>query len=79
MCLHHQQIRMATVMALTEVELLEVDGQRLSIYLDDHPVDGYLFYKALFELISNRLDIANQRIENLMAWGLKVHDVEKFL
>ncbi len=79
MCLHHQQLRMATVTAITEVELVEIDGQRLSIYLDDHPIDGYLFYKGLFELISGRLDIANQRIENLMAWGLKVHDVEKFL
>ncbi len=79
MCLHQQQIRMATVTAVTDAQLLEIDGQKLSIYLDDHPVNGYLFYKDLFELISSRLDIANQRIENLMAWGLKVHDIEKFL
>jgi CRP-like cAMP-binding protein len=79
MCLHHTQLRMATVTAMTDAELLEIDGQKLSIYLDDHPIDGYLFYKALFEVITSRLDIANQRIENLMAWGLKVHEIEKFL
>jgi len=79
MCLHQEQVRMATVTAITEVDALEIDGQKLSVFLDDHPVEGYLFYKGMFEVISSRLDLANQRIENLMAWGLKVHDIEKHL
>lgn len=78
-CLHQSQVRMATVTAATDVELLEIDGKALSTYLDDNPVQGYLFYKQLFEIMIKRLDSANQRIENLMAWGLKVHDIDKYL
>ncbi len=79
MCLHQSQARMATVVALTDVELLEIDGERFSIYLDDNPINGYLFYKALFEVMANRLDTANQRVENMMAWGLKAHAIDKHL
>ncbi len=79
MCLHQSLVRMATVVALTEVELLEIDGERFSIYLDDNPINGYLFYKALFEVMTNRLDTANQRVENIMAWGLKAHAIDKHL
>ncbi len=78
-CLHHTQIRMATVTAATDAELLEINGEALSVYLDDNPIQGYLFYKSLFQIMTNRLDTANQRIENLMAWGLKVHDIDKYL
>ncbi len=78
-CLHHSQIRMATVTTATDAELLEINGEALSVYLDDNPIQGYLFYKSLFQIMINRLDTANQRIENLMAWGLKVHDIDKYL
>jgi CRP/FNR family transcriptional regulator, cyclic AMP receptor protein len=78
-CLHQSQVRIASVTTATDVELLEIDGESLSVFLDDNPIQGYLFYKKLFEIMINRLDVANQRIENLMAWGLKVHDIEKYL
>ncbi len=78
-CLHRSQTRMATVTAATDVELLELDGEILSTYLDNNPVQGYLFYKKLFEIMIKRMEIANQRIENLMAWGLKIHDIDKYL
>ncbi len=78
-CLHHSQIRMATVIAATDAELLELDGEILSAYLDNNPIQGYLFYKKLFEIMIKRMEVANQRIENLMAWGLKIHDIDKYL
>ena len=78
-CLHRSQIRTATVLAATDAELLEINGEALSFYLDDNPVQGYLFYKRLFEIMINRLEVANQRFENLMSWGLKVHDIDKYL
>ncbi len=79
LCLHFPHIRNATVTTLDDVDLLEIDGEILSIFLDDHPVLGYLFYKELFKITAERLSLANDRVENLMAWGLKVHDFERVL
>ena len=78
-CLYESHIRNASVITVTETTLLELDGKRLSVYLDDNPVTGYLFYKSLFEIMISRLNRANQRVENLLAWGLKAHGIEKYL
>jgi len=78
-CLHESSPRIATVIAVTDSCVFEVDGLKLSVFLDAHPVLGYLFYKNLFEISVTRLNKANQRVEHLMAWGLKVHDIEKYL
>ena len=59
-------IRSASVIAITEGNLIEINGERLSIYLDDHPVQGYLFYKRLFEIQVERLNRANLRVKELM-------------
>ena len=71
--------RTASVVALTEVRVLEIRSDMLSVYLDDHPVLGYLFLKALFQIMVLRLELANDRIEKLLVWGLKVHDIDKYL
>ncbi|CAA9889503.1 CarD family transcriptional regulator [Candidatus Methylobacter favarea] len=78
-CLYKSHVRNATVTAVTDGRLLEVDGERLSIYLDAHPIQGYLFYKSLFEVLLERVNCGNHRIEYLLAWGLKVHDIAKHL
>ncbi|WP_446810188.1 Crp/Fnr family transcriptional regulator [Methylomonas sp. 2BW1-5-20] len=78
-CLYESKERTASVVALTQVQLLEVRSDMLSVYLDDHPVQGYLFLKALFQAMSNRLGLANDRIEHLLAWGIKAHDIDKYL
>jgi len=78
-CLHASSVRMATVLAATDSVVVEINGARLSIFLDAHPILGYLFYKQVFQSFVTRLDIANQRVEHLMAWGLKVHDIDRYL
>lgn len=78
-CLHMSLPRIATVTAITEATLLEINGERLSIFLDEHPVQGYLFYKNLFELLIVRLNSANQRVETLISWGLKAHEIDRYL
>ncbi len=70
-CLHESGIRTATVIAITDGCLLEINGERLSAYLDAHPRIGYAFYKRLFEVLFNRLSSGNRRIQYLLAWGLK--------
>jgi CRP-like cAMP-binding protein len=78
-CLYKSQVRNASVTAVTEGCLLEIDGERLSIYLDAHPFQGYLFYKSLFEILIERVNRGNHKIEYLLAWGLKAHGIEKHL
>lgn len=67
------------VTAVSDGKLIEIDGERLSIYLDDNPIMGYLFFKKLFEMTTQRLSNANSRVENLLAWGIKAHNIEKHL
>ncbi|NOR81110.1 MAG: cyclic nucleotide-binding domain-containing protein [Methyloprofundus sp.] len=78
-CLYQFNRRMATVTAVTEGNLIELDGFRLSVFFDAHPALGYLFYKKNFEVFVTRLNKANQRVEFFMAWGLKAHEIDKFL
>lgn len=78
-CLYECGERTASVVALTDVCLLEVDGDMLSVYLDQHPDQGYIFLKELFQIMSKRLALANNRIGHLLAWGIKAHDIDKYL
>ncbi len=70
-CLHESSVRTASVIAITDGCLVEINGQKLGAYLDAHPIKGYLFYKKLFEILFKRLTNGNRRIEYLLAWGLK--------
>ncbi|MCK9606010.1 MAG: cyclic nucleotide-binding domain-containing protein [Methylomonas sp.] len=78
-CLYGMHRRTASVIALTDVSILEIRSDMLSVYLDDHPIEGYLFLKGLFEIMAIRLETANDRIEKLLAWGIKAHDIDKYL
>jgi len=70
-CLHESSVRTASVTAITDGCVLEINGEKLSGYLDAHPIKGYAFYKKMFEILFKRLDNGNRRIEYLLAWGLK--------
>jgi CRP/FNR family transcriptional regulator, cyclic AMP receptor protein len=77
--LFESRLRTATVTGLTNGLLLEIDGKMLGTYLDEHPLQGYLFMKVLFETMINRMTSGIHRIESLMAWGLKAHGISKHL
>jgi CRP/FNR family cyclic AMP-dependent transcriptional regulator len=77
--LFENQPRSASVMAVTDTQLIEIDGEQLSRYLDAHPEIGYRVLKSLFAIVIARLSSANRRIEYLMGWGLKAHGIEKHL
>lgn len=70
-CLHDSCVRTASVIAMTDGCLLEINGEKLGSYLDAHPIKGYAFYKKLFDILFKRLSSGNRRIEYLLAWGLK--------
>lgn len=78
-CLYEARPRTASVIALTDICILEIRSDMLSVYLDDHPIQGYLFLKRLFEIMTIRLELANDRVDKLLAWGIKAHDINKYL
>ena len=77
--LFESRIRTASVTALTDGRLLEFDGAMLSAYLDKNPIQGYLFFKCLFASLIIRMTSGIQKIESLMAWGLKAHGIARHL
>ena len=77
--LFESRVRTASVTAITDGLLLEFDGELLGAYLDEHPLQGYLFMKNLFETMITRMTSGILRIESLMAWGLKAHGISKHL
>ena len=77
--LFESRIRTASVTALTDGRLLEFDGAMLGAYLDKNPIQGYLFFKHLFETLILRMTSGLHKIESLMAWGLKAHGISKHL
>lgn len=78
-CLHTRLPRIATVSAIKEVHLIEIDAESLKSYLDENPIQGYSFYKKLFEISIDRLNSSNHNVESLMAWGLKAHEIDQHL
>lgn len=76
-CLLKSGVRTATVIAITDGCLLEINGETLSAYLNAHPIAGYVFYKRLFEVLFDRLSNGNRRIQYLLAWGLRAQQAGK--
>ena len=71
--------RSATVVALTEVELAVLDGEKLMDFLDEHPDLGYEIMRGVITTLVVRLRKANQRIFSLFAWGLKSKGIDPYL
>lgn len=77
--LFDERPRSASVMALEEGILIEIDSAALSAYLEQHKELGYDFLKLLFNALIQRLSTSNHRVSQLLAWGLKAHQIDKDL
>ena len=71
--------RSATVITLTDCELVVMEGEQLMAFLDAHPEIGYPIFKELIHLLVGRLRQANRRIFSLFAWGLKMRGIDRYL
>ena len=78
-CLFEAHERLASVTGVEAGNVVEINGEKLSQYLSEHPEQGYLFLKEVFISLIERLKKANHRVEDLLAWGLKAYDIEKEL
>ncbi len=71
--------RINSVTAITDGCLIEINGKMLGTYLENNPLQGYLFFKQLLKTLINQIISDTHRIESLMAWGLKAHGISKYL
>ena len=63
---------LATVRALTPGSVLEINGAMLTVYLDDHPQQGYLFFKQLLAAELSNLARANRGVLELSTIGVRL-------
>ena len=78
-CIFQKDKRTASVIGVSSGTIIEINGEKFSQYLNKNPEKGYLFLKEVFVTLIERLKKANHRVEELFAWGLKVHDIDKEL
>jgi len=78
-CLLGSGARTASVSAITSGCALEIDAEQLNAYLEVNPQLGFPFFKQLFMILVRRLQNGNNKIESLLAWGLRAHGIEQHL
>lgn len=71
--------RSASVNAIEDSVLIEINGPKLMKFLQQHSDIGFEFMRALMEVMVARLRSTNKKIFSLLAWGLKAHNIEKEL
>ncbi|ROR34716.1 Crp/Fnr family transcriptional regulator [Inmirania thermothiophila] len=69
----------ATVVAVDEAEVAEIDGAAMLAFLDAHPEIGYRVLRGFLETLAERLRATTQKAVALFAWGLKAHDIDRHL
>lgn len=71
--------RSASVVAIEDSVLLQIDGSRLDTFFQMHPDLGLIVLRDLYQILIQRLRKADERIEGLFAWGLRAHGIEQHL
>lgn len=71
--------RSASVTTLEPVELAVLDGVELLRFFDAHPDIGYPVLREIIEMLVGRLRLTNDKVWSLLAWGLKVHSIDRLL
>ena len=78
-CLFQDLARTASVIAATDCQLVVIDGAQLKNYMDAHPDTGYRILGEMYTALIDRLRLANKRVQQLFAWGLKAHHIDEHL
>jgi CRP-like cAMP-binding protein len=73
------QPRSASVVAIEDSELIELDGKQLMAFLDQHPELGYRFMKLLLETMVGRLRTTTSRMFSFFGWGLRGHGIDSHM
>ncbi len=79
LALFDHQARSASVMAISDCEIIGIDGEQLLAFLDAHPETGYAVLRELIAALVGRLRNTNRKLFSILAWGLKAHGLEQHL
>ena len=71
--------RSASVVTVTDAEVVAINGKKLMEFLEHKPDLGFRFMKYMMERMVGRLRNTNSKIFSLFAWGLKAHNVDQHL
>ena len=71
--------RSASVVTVTEAEVVAINGEKLMEFLEREPDLGFRFMKHMMVKMVGRLRNTNSKIFSLFAWGLKAHNVDQHL
>lgn len=77
--LFDQEPRSATVICVSDCEVIAINGEKLMAYMQRHTDLGFDFMKELSSLMVKRLRNSNNKIFSLFSWGLKAHQIEKHI
>jgi CRP/FNR family cyclic AMP-dependent transcriptional regulator len=66
--LFSEELRTASVVAVTDCEVAMVDGAALLDFMDSHPEKGYRIMRHLFEALVERLRLNNIRANTIMGF-----------
>ena len=71
--------RSASVVSVTDAEVVAIKGDKLMEFLEREPDLGFRFMKYMMVKMVGRLRNTNSKIFSLFAWGLKAHNVDQHL
>ena len=71
--------RCATVQAIEDCTLIEIDGDKLISFLNEHTDMGFKLLRSLMGVMVGRIRKSNEKVFSLLAWGLKAYQIEKDL
>ncbi len=71
--------RSATVSGVESGQVLAVNANFLLTFLSNHSELGQRFFQLLFAEQCQRLQMANERIEKLLAWGMESRGISQHL
>lgn len=69
----------ASVTAISDCELVRIQGEELLQFMETHSDLGYRFLSAIMGVMVSRLRKSNQQFQAVMAWGLKAHGLSEHL
>ena len=72
-------VRSATVQAVEDSVLIEINGDKLMSFLEHNTDIGFQLLRSLMTVMVGRIRKNNEKIFSLLAWGLKAHQIEKDL
>lgn len=71
--------RSASVVTVTDAEVVAINGEKLMEFLEREPDLGFRFMRHMMVKMVGRLRNTNSKIFSLFAWGLKAHNVDQHL